>query len=72
MREWLRAEREKRDLTLSEMAEKLDISTAYYCYIEKGERQRSLDLSIASKISDIFDIAIEQIVKYEVELKKTA
>ena len=65
MREWLKEERIKRGLKQKEMADKLDLSAEYYNYIENGQRQKSLDITLAAKISVIFCIPIQQIVELE-------
>jgi len=65
MREWLKRLREDRGLTQKQVGEKLDISESYYSYIEAGDRQKMMDISLARKISNIFDISVEQIVEFE-------
>lgn len=65
MREWLKDLRCQRDLTQKQMGEKLDISESYYSYIEAGDRQRAMDISLARKLSSILGISIEQIVEFE-------
>lgn len=65
MRVWLKKLREDRGMTQKQVGEKLDISESYYSYIEAGDRQKSMDISLARKISDIFNISLEQIVEYE-------
>lgn len=47
------------------MAKKLDISESYYCLIENGERQKKLDLSMVTKLSEIFGVSIEWIAEQE-------
>ena len=65
MREWLKRLREDSGLTQKQVGEKLDISESYYSYIEAGDRQKMMDISLARKISNIFDISVEQIVEFE-------
>ena len=65
MREWLKEQREKKGLTMKEMAEKLGISEGYYSYIEAGERQKKMDITLVTKLADIFRLKIQQIVEYE-------
>lgn len=65
MRDWLVDYRTKAGLTQAQMAKKLNISEAYYSYIEKGERQKKMDLSLVFKLSDIFCITAQQIVEHE-------
>ena len=65
MREWLLELRTGKGLTQKQMADKLDISEAYYSYIEKGERQKNMDISLVSKLSTIFGIPVQKIVDLE-------
>lgn len=65
MREWLKKLREENGITQAQMGKKLDISEAYYSYIESGDRQKNLDLTLAVKLSVIFGIPIQQIVEFE-------
>lgn len=65
MRGWMQKAREKSGMTMKEVAEKLNITEAYYSLIESGERQKKLDITIAAKMSDAFGVSIEEIVKNE-------
>lgn len=65
LRDWLKKLREERGLTQKQVAEQLNISESYYSYIEAGDRQKMMDISLARKISKIFGISIEQIVENE-------
>lgn len=65
MRDWLAEERKKRGMTQREVADKLDISESYYNYIESGERQKNMDLAVASKLSVVFGMTIEEIIAKE-------
>ena len=65
MREWLRKSRKDKQITMSDMARKLGISESYYCLIENGERQKRMDISLLTKLSDILSIPISEIVKLE-------
>lgn len=65
MRGWMKKAREKSGMTMKEVAEKLNITEAYYSLIESGERQKKLDITIAAKMSDTFGVPIEEIVKNE-------
>ena len=65
MRQWMKEMREKNGITQAQMGEQLDISEAYYSYIESGDRQKNLDLTLAAKLSVIFGIPIQQIVEFE-------
>lgn len=63
LREWLRALRGNRSST--EIAGLMGITQQYYNYIENGKRQKNMDIQLCEKISKIFDISIEEIVKNE-------
>ena len=69
MRKWLKALRNKNELTQQDLAELLNISQNYYCDIENGVKQIDLHLSTASKLSDIFNIPLSTIRNYEESLK---
>ncbi len=65
MRLWLKNARESCGMTMKGAAEKLDISESYYSMIEGGSRQKTLDISLASKISLLFNIPLQNIVENE-------
>lgn len=70
MREWLKDARTKAGLTMKDVGEKLGISESYYCAIEKGERQKKMDMMVASGLSMILRIPISEIVQME-QTRKT-
>lgn len=47
------------------IAQKLGLSRQAYNFIENGQRQVSLNLSTAEKISKIFKISLNKISEYE-------
>lgn len=65
MREWLKTLRLKNKYTMKDMSQKLGISESYYCAIENGERQKKMDMMVASSLATIFNIPISKIVSYE-------
>ena len=67
MRTWLRDARLKSGKTMAEVAEALGISESYYCYIEAGDRQKNMDITLVMKLSKIFSLSIQQIVELEEE-----
>ena len=69
MREWLKEARLKKGLTLKEMGENLSISESYYCNIEKGNKQKDMDLSLADGISKALDIPLKKILIEEEKLR---
>lgn len=69
MREWLKALRNEKGLTMKDMGEKLGISESYYCAIENGERQKKMDMMIASGLATILGISVSNVVTYENQCK---
>lgn len=67
MREWLRDLRNQKGLTMKNMAEKLGISESYYCAIENGERQRKMDMLLASGLSAILEVPVSRIVQLDLK-----
>jgi transcriptional regulator with XRE-family HTH domain len=65
MRDWLLNARRERGLTQLDVAKKLDISEAYFNYIENGERQKKMDIALASKLSMILEIPLAEIIEFE-------
>ena len=69
MRTWLIELRERHNLTQADVAKKLNMTQGYYSLIEKGERQADLNLSIAEKLSKMFNISLKKISDFEKSLK---
>ena len=65
MRIWLQDARVKAGLTQQETANRLHLTRQYYTMIEKGQRQKSLDILLAKKISELFNLTLEQIAEYD-------
>lgn len=65
MRDWLLSARQEKGMTQLDVAKRLDISEAYYSYIESGDRQKKMDIALAAKMSVIFGIPLETIVELE-------
>lgn len=65
MREWLKEARIKKGKTMAQMAAALDISEGYYSYIEAGERQKKMDITLVVKLAKFFSVSPQQIVKWE-------
>ncbi len=70
MREYLKQLREKMGITQQKVADKLDISLSYYNLIENGDRQKNMDLLLASKISKVLNVSLEFIISEEAKLSK--
>ena len=71
MREYLKKLRECSNLTQEDAAEQLSLSRAYYSRVENGERKKSLDLSLAIKISKLFNVSVDYIIAEEEKLKSS-
>ena len=69
MRSWLKTARESAGLTMKQVAEKLHISESYYCAIENGMRQQSMDISLAQNLSKVLNIPIKRILDAESKRK---
>ena len=65
MREWLRKLREEKQLTQQNVADMLGISKQYYQLIEAHERQKKIDITLVAKLSEIFDVSFNEIIKQE-------
>ena len=52
-------------MSQQETANALGISQTYYGYIETGERQKDLNLSLTNKIAELFDVSVEYIIEQE-------
>lgn len=65
MREWLKAKRTEKGLTMAQMADKLSITESYYSYIEAGERQKKMDVSLVGKLSSALELPVEEIFRNE-------
>jgi len=67
MRDWLKAKRNEKGMTMAEMAKKLDLTESYYSLIESGKRQQRMDIVLVGKLSAILSIPVETIIKLEGE-----
>ena len=68
MRLWLKNAREKKEMTMKMLGDRLNISESYYCSIENGERQKKMDLSLAAKLSVALDMPIVEIIENELAM----
>lgn len=65
MREWLKDLREEKQLTQQNVADMLGISKQYYQLIEAHERQKKMDITLMTKLSEIFDVSFNEIIEQE-------
>lgn len=68
MREHLISLRTEKGLTQKQIAQKLDISESYYNQIEKGERQKKMDITLLNRLSLALEIPITVLINYENKL----
>lgn len=71
MREYLIKLRKGKSLTQQQMADKIGITKQYYSLIEKGKRQKKMDIALILAIASAFDVPVEQIVECEKEMMKS-
>lgn len=67
MRKYLKELRDKKEISQKQTANILGISQNYYSMIENGERQKDLDLSLVTKLAELFDVSVEWIAEQEKE-----
>lgn len=65
MRDWLKNLREDRKMTQKDVASKLGISESYYCSIERGERQKKMDMFVITGLALAFDVPVTEIAEKE-------
>lgn len=72
MRDWLKAVRTEKHLTMKDMGKKLGISESYYCAIENGTRQKKMDVTLIAALACVFEVSVSDIVQAECEGKEEA
>ena len=65
MRGWLKDVRTEKRMTMKEVSQKLGISESYYCAIERGKRQKNMDMSLVYGLASVFGMRIADIVELE-------
>ena len=68
MREYLISLHTEKGLTQKQIAHKLDISESHYNQIEKGERQKKMDITLLNRLSLALEIPITVLINYENKL----
>lgn len=61
LRKWLKKLREESGLSQQQVADRLNITRQYYQQIEAGDRQQKMDITLSSKLSELFGISTEEI-----------
>jgi putative transcriptional regulator len=70
MRNYLKRLREEKKLSQQGAAELLGMTRQYYNLIENGERQKKMDIPLALKLAEIFDVSVEYILEQESKVSK--
>ncbi len=65
LRDYLVEFRLKKGLSQQDMAERLGISRQYYQMIERGERQKRLDLALAGALAALLEVNVMDIQRFE-------
>ncbi|MDY3927995.1 MAG: helix-turn-helix transcriptional regulator [Clostridia bacterium] len=69
MREWLKKLRISKGLSQQNVSDSINVTQQYYGYIENGDRQKDLDMSMLLKLSKLFDVSVDYIIAEEEKLK---
>lgn len=64
-RQYLIALREKAKESQQEVADAIGISRQYYSFIEAGQRQKRMDLTLATRLARHFSVDVSVIVAHE-------
>ena len=65
MRQHLVSLRNEHGYSQQDVADKLNISRQYYQMIETGERQKKMDISLASGIATLYGISVMDVENFE-------
>lgn len=68
MRKYLISLRTEKGLTQKKIAQKLDISESYYNQIEKGKRQKKMDITLLNRLSTVLETPITVLIEHENKL----
>lgn len=67
MREWLRDLRKAKGLTVKELGSFIGVSEAYMFSIERGERQKRMDIDLLAKISVVTGASLYDLLERELD-----
>ena len=65
MRDWMKHARRAKRLSGEETAMMLEMSVPYYRLIENNQRMPKMTIEMAKKLSDVFDMPLEEIIEWE-------
>ena len=64
-RTWMKEKRRELGITEKEAGEAIGISESYYCCIEAGVRQKKMDLQLVSRLANLFQMTVDEIILTE-------
>lgn len=59
--------REQRNETQQTVADAIGLTRQYYQLIEAGDRQKRMDISLATKLATHFDVELAEIIRHEAQ-----
>lgn len=65
MRDWMKHARRAKRLSGEKAAAMLEMSVPYYRLIENNQRMPKMTIEMAKKLSDVFDMPLEEIIEWE-------
>ena len=65
MRKYLENYRSGAKMTQQDVASRLGITPQYYQMIEAGVRQKDMDITLAAKIADAFQVPLQEVIAHE-------
>lgn len=65
LRDYLKELRKTNNMTQADVATAIGIGSSTYTMIESGERQKDMNISLAQKLADVFEVPIEFILENE-------
>jgi len=70
VREYLKKMRSQSGKSQQNVADETGLSQQYYAFIENGERQKDMSLSVLKKLAAVFEVPVEQIMELETEYQQ--
>lgn len=65
MRCYLKELRENKKMSQTQVADQLSMTQQYYSYIENGDRQQDMGLSLLQKIAEVFNVPLAELIESE-------
>lgn len=70
MRQYLKELREEKGMCQQDVADSIGISRQYYSQIEDGQRQKKMEITLASALANALDTTLENIICNEQRIAK--